>query len=421
MTSEVAILTKHAVALAADSAVTSGGKIFNTVDKVFALSKYEPVGIMAYSSPHVMGVPVDTVIKEFRRQQGRESSEYLGGYATRFEEFLRSDAALFGEDARRRALLQLVQMFVSELDARADTNLQTRVRRGLKFNKTNMIRALSDAVADIARRTRAAPRIAVQGPVRALRSAISDGISEQSKVAIQGLGRAWPISRTMRKRISGLALEYLFRDVGFGGETGFAIAGFGTRDVFPRLRAFEFYCSALGLHKIRHYGQLEITDDCGSRIVPFAQRDVVATFMEGIDPIYKAFLEHFPETFFEQKKALLLDGANPQNQEAAVVESLGVEFRTALQDELQRLMDREFVHPTMDVVAMMPKDELATLAEALVNVTALKRKASRYAETVGGPTDVAVISKGDGFVWVRRKHYFDPGLNPGFMKRYLEG
>jgi len=59
------------------------------------------------------------------------------------------------------------------------------------------------------------------------------------------------------------------------------------------------------------------------------------------------------------------------------------------------------------------------MAEALVELTSLKRKVSMEAETVGGPTDVAVISKGDGFIWIRRKHYFDADLNPPFFANYF--
>jgi len=33
--------------------------------------------------------------------------------------------------------------------------------------------------------------------------------------------------------------------------------------------------------------------------------------------------------------------------------------------------------------------------------------------------DVAVISKGDGFVWIRRKHYFNQELNPHYMSKYF--
>lgn len=60
------------------------------------------------------------------------------------------------------------------------------------------------------------------------------------------------------------------------------------------------------------------------------------------------------------------------------------------------------------------------MAEALVNLTSTKRKVTAEQETVGGPIDVAVISKNDGFVWVRRKHYFDPMLNPRFFLRQLK-
>lgn len=73
----------------------------------------------------------------------------------------------------------------------------------------------------------------------------------------------------------------------------------------------------------------------------------------------------------------------------------------------------------VSIVAGLPKEELASMAEALVSLTSLRRKVSFGLETVGGPVDVAVISKGDGFIWIKRKHYFDPALNPQFIKNYF--
>lgn len=68
---------------------------------------------------------------------------------------------------------------------------------------------------------------------------------------------------------------------------------------------------------------------------------------------------------------------------------------------------------------ILPKDELAAMAESLVNLTSFRRKLSMGAETVGGPIDVAIISKGDGFIWVKRKHYFSPELNQHFFANYF--
>jgi len=57
------------------------------------------------------------------------------------------------------------------------------------------------------------------------------------------------------------------------------------------------------------------------------------------------------------------------------------------------------------------------MAESLVSLTKFKRRISREQETVGGPVDVAVITKGDGFIWMKRKHYFAPEINPRYIAR----
>jgi len=41
----------------------------------------------------------------------------------------------------------------------------------------------------------------------------------------------------------------------------------------------------------------------------------------------------------------------------------------------------------------LPRDELSAMAESLINLTSFKRRVSMQAENVGGPIDVAVITK----------------------------
>ncbi|HUI72200.1 MAG TPA: hypothetical protein VL354_16895, partial [Spirochaetia bacterium] len=71
------------------------------------------------------------------------------------------------------------------------------------------------------------------------------------------------------------------------------------------------------------------------------------------------------------------------------------------------------------VISTLPKIELAQMAESLVTLTSLKRHISASAETVGGPIDVALLSKGDGLIWIKRKHYFDKDLNYHFFENYF--
>jgi len=96
--------------------------------------------------------------------------------------------------------------------------------------------------------------------------------------------------------------------------------------------------------------------------------------------------------------------------------ALGLFFRNG---NFPKYRQEVHVSPIVNVVGILPKDELASMAEALVNLTSFKRRITMDAETVGGPIDVAVISKGDGFVWIKRKHYFKPELNPHFFRNYF--
>ena len=89
MTAEVAIMNTEGIAMAADSAVTlSGGKIYNSADKLFALSKYYPVGIMMYSSATIMGVAWEIIIKSYRDYLGSKSFDKLSEYETDFINYL---------------------------------------------------------------------------------------------------------------------------------------------------------------------------------------------------------------------------------------------------------------------------------------------------------------------------------------------
>ncbi|MFZ3339552.1 MAG: hypothetical protein WA213_01630, partial [Terriglobales bacterium] len=99
MTAEIAILNRNAVAMAADSAVTlqlpGGQKIYNTVNKLFTLSKYRPVGVMVYGSADFMTIPWETIIKTYRAELYDTKYGGLEEYASDFIKFFERENILF--------------------------------------------------------------------------------------------------------------------------------------------------------------------------------------------------------------------------------------------------------------------------------------------------------------------------------------
>ena len=78
-----------------------------------------------------------------------------------------------------------------------------------------------------------------------------------------------------------------------------------------------------------------------------------------------------------------------------------------------------YIEPVVKATAFLNKAELAAMAETLVNLVSFRKQVTMEAETVGGPIDVAVITKGDGLIWIKRKHYFQPELNHHFFSNYF--
>jgi hypothetical protein len=64
------------------------------------------------------------------------------------------------------------------------------------------------------------------------------------------------------------------------------------------------------------------------------------------------------------------------------------------------------------MVAPMPIQDAIDLGEFLVHVAIMFSRFTPGAPSVGGPIEIAAITKHEGFKWIKRKHYFTSVLNP---------
>jgi hypothetical protein len=235
------------------------------------------------------------------------------------------------------------------------------------------------------------------------------------------------VTPRLRKQLHALLAGVLsgFPD-GFewSGGAGIVVAGFGEEDVFPRLYQYEI--GGMAANRLRYrQGVALVVDPAsgqGGGIAPFAQQEMVVRFVEGVDPRYQREIEEALSLILREYPRIVLSAvptlSQPERDAIQGMLSNGVgpvvdEVRARLAQKRREL----FTEPVTRTVDVLPKDELAAMAEALVNLTSFKRRVSMERETVGGPIDVAVISKGDGFVWIKRKHYFPPEANPQYFAR----
>lgn len=164
--------------------------------------------------------------------------------------------------------------------------------------------------------------------------------------------------------------------------------------------------------------------DNRSIVRAFAQGEMVMQFMEGIDERYGRYLELSIRDLLAQVTESLVrrystGTASAINRRVGQIKGITKNMLDQLLKNAETTRRLKFINPVLGAVEVLPKEDLGNFAEALVNLTSIKRRVSLDMETVGGAIDVAIISKGDGFIWLRRKHYFDLDLNPHFVPNYL--
>jgi hypothetical protein len=148
---------------------------------------------------------------------------------------------------------------------------------------------------------------------------------------------------------------------------------------------------------------------------------MMKSFLDGIDPSIKTYFEGIIRSAVNDSSLEILKSLlNDDTKANAALERLRPALDRIAGDINKKADEYVVKHsskPIRDMIRAMPKQELAMLASSLIEITSLKRKVTREQETVGGEVDVAIISKSEGFVWVKRKHYFPAELNTRFFER----
>lgn len=408
MTAEIAVLNRSAIALAADSAATlrDTGKSY-PANKLFALSRFHPVGVMVYHSDEFMGVPWETLIKMYRAELAPAGKPTISDYADDFLRYInRPDVCT---EEQKLAHLQGVAkgLFASVRHHLASQTAETHD---------------APTVGAVCERFR--QHYESRTPVSVLDGVDCVEFVAQHRVPLEGLiGQCFEgviIDADDHESLLSLLAVAIKSDERSGDHSGIVFAGFGETELFPTLVEVRIDGVIANVVKAKEESKCDIARvGLRAAIVPFAQREMVHRFMEGVDPeLLRYVLEVAENGFADLGQTILTRGGTEfsEQQREALMGVVNV-LTDALREDVGKFCRDRFVDPILKIVTELPKEEMATLAEALVSLTSLKRRVSDEQESVGGPVDVALISKGDGFVWVKRKHYFDPELNRDYLAR----
>jgi hypothetical protein len=427
MTSEVVVLNKKGLVVAADSAVTTGLSTGNhpryskAANKIFDISVHGNVAVTIFGAADIDRVPWELALKAYRTSQANTPKlPKIDDYVQALKTFLQSNPRLFPKtvlDSLLRARLGEAMIHVLQEanrlapgfldDAKSVPDRIALWNQGCndlrqKYASVNVHGALSAA--------------AYQNALQNSATFVADVDNELNSSPLR------PVI-AVAQDLAHLAIDALYKEpTAFIGYTGLVTAGYGDEEIFPQYQCIHVH-GHIGAELLvdvpgymgTSYAKHEITHSDGAWIQAFAQSSMIDVFTDGFGYSLRNIIREKSQAKFNALVDELRAAGIPIP--AAVSDPIVNNVRTAFMREWQtENYDVNFA-PLRTVLSGLSIQEMVHLAENLLTLESLKERVTSPTESVGGPIDVAAITKAEGLVWIRRKHFFEPELNHRYFSR----
>ena len=424
MTSEVVLMNRQAVAMAADSAVTISGdrylKTYQSVDKLFPLVDGQPIAVMIYNNAEIMSTPWETVISLYREQARGRALDTVSAYAEDFMEFLSGNPDLFPPEHQDTEFFKVVAVVYTVIAEEFDYQVQKFQQSKAAPVKDHISSIFEFVVGQMHSDYQRCPDDSARadlscfpkGMDQQVRRRYGDEVEQLIGSLLLSLKNQYPglaVSEGTKTRLREIAVFAVTKDAFFEHYTGVVFAGFGAREKFPSMRSYLTSSVILGILKRKRDRAADINSDSGPVFQPFAQDRMIRTFLTGMDQYLRMFLygetlklstglvtdvvRRAPNLTDAQRNAMFKDYS--QNN---LSHALGEFFRSI--DNYQYAVH---TRPILRAINSLPKKELGETAASLIKLNSFQQKVMHSVETVGGPIDVAVITRNGGLEWKREK------------------
>ena len=424
MTAVVGILNKKGVALAADSAVTwrRGYKVTKNGNKMVRLSNVLPISVMFTGNGAFMRTQWDIIARHYRQHRGDIKHETVEACMHDFFRYI-ADHGLFRdpEPVLNRTKDELDFLF-NNINNRLDNKYKKQDDNGKltsprsyqkafesllnRFCKNWLKKGVCPQFQDYTQQDFNEYTKDIFDEFIAMNSydeesLLCNGLYPQSMLTSlrEPLERALMTRLTTRRDDDDDTAELVF-------------SGYGDKQEYPSLVSTvvcEGFDSRVNYH-VRPQDVICISDERPAAICPFAQKDVIRSILRGIHRDYGHIISSAIKSSFDPMSYEIFD---PFADDDINFLDFSEKLQEVKADDLSRNVFRQ-VNRFLDnnqrqwekALENYDLQSMAALAESLIDLTGFHRILTFQQEGVGGPVDVAVISKNDGFTWLNRKSWY---------------
>ena len=423
MTAQVTLLNGLGVALASDSAVTFGGKVLNSSEKIFDLKAPHKLAVLTSGRADFMGFPWEVLLSAWSQTLDRPLIS-LVDYRESLYKFIRTVLPNSEELADQeksylrssywgpRGVVEAVRGCLGDVLIPHYEKLLAPEAMGLFMSNENwddefrhemsalvtddLIIAVQERLLLKAEERRGDYEPALGTKETLARVWIDKYWADIGRSPTDDL-TSWPVIPGLDDMVSQMWSTFVIH-ADYEGETGLHFLGFGAQDLFPSGSGVFMHGVVEGTLVRRFEG--ESPSQASPRAFFFGQSDAIKNITSGEDAL-------LIKTAVRTSQATLTDiydrisavmGDELESTREYIKQSLETDN---LEDEMRKAGDEQRGKPFYRAIEMAPIVDLAEFAAQLVGVQAASAAMTQDNPSVGGPVDVAIITHRGGFEWIR--------------------
>jgi hypothetical protein len=416
MTSQVVLSNSYGIAIASDTAVTTGGRVLNGVTKILQLPEPHKLAVLVSNNAGFMDVPWESIIHEWSKSL-TEPLETLELYWTSLSTWLATDLSSNSsvKSAERDAILRCI--------SNTEWYLYTNIL--LPFLRNTLGRRLDHLEWDTLE-TGTPSKVLVEKIADLLPfeqfAELTNSFESSSEQAWDELGDAkgghygqvissylewrianfdvsfedyfmprWPhATNLLPYLLENAAIQLSMLDTDY--ESVLCFAGYGNQDLFPSLLQLSTHGMFGNLVHVANYRYL--SPDPNPKFLFLGQKDALENLMYGFNStVERAFLAT------EQRIQNITNAVNPDT----------TSLRDFLQNQADNSENRRIIHenslepPLNRLISSSPLKNLGEFAGSLVSIQAAFATITQPNPTVGGLIDIATVNLRSGFSWIQHE------------------
>jgi hypothetical protein len=429
MSSAIIFINKAGVAVAADSATTIGNRraILNTAQKIFpiGLQNNQQILVITFDNANFMGVPIELILKSYSKhiQDHNYFKNTLEEYMNDFIRYVEENQDELKINSREYNYLytlfyRVLAEYLEEIEERVlpestkeeyNTIIHETLKKIVQENedeiKDNIENDESKNLITEAFLNTKYPKLLEE----IFRDEYAEFIEKKTNKKIEPekidlLDDVKVIFENFKTLIfEKIKNKRLYQRYS---QSGIYFVGFGQKSIYPSYYGF----SAMALLNRRFVYEndyrREVSSSYPAHYKTLAQDDSIEAFIIGVNWNSRVAIRNKVRNLIDEKiSSLETDNA----QDIVLLNNVKKNIHEEIDNlKLFKFLEKEKEDEFLSSLSVMGVADMAEYAENLVSLQSLKRKYDLDSEsnaTVGGPTDVAVITKFEGFKWIKFKHH----------------